>query len=332
MIGTMTALVLACAMTVSNAAETPAPVDGGYLFVTFKGEATPLSEQIHFGLSTDGRRWGALNAAKPVLVSALGEKGVRDPFVLRAPDGLFYLLATDLSINRNHDWGRATKRGSKSIVIWESADLVTWSEPRLVAVAAPDAGCTWAPEAVFDAEQGDYLVFWASMNQRDQFAKQRIWACRTKDFKTFGEPFIYIEKSGHVIDTTIIHDGASYYRFTKDESFKAITQECAHTLQGPWDSVPGFSLAKMVGYEGPTCFRLGDGADGTKGAWCLLLDHYAKGLGYEPFVTADLGTGAFTAAPGFSFPFRFRHGTVLRVSAVEYQRLVQAYGTPVFAR
>jgi hypothetical protein len=112
---------------------------GGFLFVTFRGEQTPMSEQIYFALSQDGRHWNALNNSQPVLVSTLGEKGVRDPCLIRAHDGKkFYLVATDLSIHLNGDWNRAQTAGSKSLVIWDSTDLVHWSPPRLVKVA-PDA-------------------------------------------------------------------------------------------------------------------------------------------------------------------------------------------------
>ena len=180
----------------------------GYLFVTFKGEQTPMSEQVYFAVSKDGRQWSALNDGKPVLISNLGEKGVRDPYLIRSHDGRkFFILATDLSIHLNHDWNRAQTAGSQSIVIWESTDLVNWSKPRLVRVAAPDAGCTWAPEAVYDEETKDYLVFWASKNRSDDFAKQRVWAARTKDFRTFEKPFVYIDKAGHVIDTNIVREG-----------------------------------------------------------------------------------------------------------------------------
>src|SRR5690606_21204368 len=213
--------------------------NGGYLFATFKGEKTPLTEQIYFALSKDGRQWNALNGGEPVLVSTLGEKGVRDPYLLRAHDGKkFYLLATDLSIHLNGNWRRAQNAGSKSIVIWESTDLVKWSEPRLIRIAADDAGCTWAPEAVYDETTKDYLVFWASKNKRDDFAKQRIWAARTKDFHTFSAPFIYIDKPNHVIDTTIVRDGKNYYRFSKDEQYKAITMEVSGKLVGPWTETP----------------------------------------------------------------------------------------------
>jgi hypothetical protein len=118
----MKQLLLLMAMLTS---ATAFAADGGFLFVTFKGEQTPMTEQIYFVLSQDGRHWEALNNAEPVLISKLGEKGVRDPYLLRSHDGKkFYLLATDLSINLNRDWKRAGRAGSKSIVIWESEDLV----------------------------------------------------------------------------------------------------------------------------------------------------------------------------------------------------------------
>lgn len=298
----------------------------GFLFVTFKGQEGPLDEQIYFALSKDGRNWTALNDSKPVLVSTLGEKGVRDPYILRSHDAKkFYLIATDLSWARDRSVPRSIRAGSRSIVIWESTNLTTWSEPRLVAVAPEDAGCAWAPEAVYDVETGDYLVFWASTTKRDNFAKHRIWAARTKNFQTFSEPFIYIEKPVTIIDTTIIHDGRSYFRFTKDEQFKAVTFETSSKLMGPWTDVPEFSLGKLRGHEGPQCYVIEPATSDKPAAWCLILDHYAKGLGYQPFVTHDLASGRFTPAEGFTFPFKFRHGSVLPVTSSEYQRLQTAY-------
>ncbi len=203
--------------------------------------------------------------------------------------------------------------------------MVNWSRPRLERVAARDAGCTWAPEAVYDEEAGDYLVFWASRNKRDKFAKQRIWASRTRDFRSFGEPFVYIDKPGHVIDTTTIREGGMYHRFSKDEQHKAITMESSENLMGPWRDVPEFSLSKLQGYEGPQCYPLKPAAEGKPATWCLLLDHDAVGAGYKPFVTGDLATGQFEAGPDFQFPFRFRHGSILPVDEAEFIRSETAY-------
>jgi hypothetical protein len=176
------------------------------------------------------------------------------------------------------------------------------------------------------------MVFWASTTRSDDFAKHRIWAARTKDFITFGEPFIYIEKPTTIIDTTIVRDGGKYYRFTKDEQFKAITMEASDKLMGPWQNVPNFSLSKLQGYEGPECYQLKPASDGKPANWCLVLDHYSKGKGYQPFVTEDLTSGRFEASPGFSFPFRFRHGSILPISAEEYDRLEKALGKTGLAK
>jgi len=316
--------IFAIALT---ALSTLGAAPAGFLFVTFKGEQTPLTEQVYFALSQDGKNWRALNNSAPVLVSQLGEKGVRDPYLLRAHDEKkFYLIATDLSINLNPEWKRAAQAGSRSMMIWESGNLVDWTAPRLVEIAAKDAGCTWAPEAAYDEETGDYLVFWASTNRRDNFAKFRIWAARTHDFKTFGEPFVYIDRQHAVIDTTIVRDGTRYYRFTKDEKKRAITLETGEKLVGEWREISDFTLADLVGYEGPQCYLVEPGAEGRHPVWGLILDHYAKGAGYQPFVTHDLSSGRFEAGKGFTFPFRFRHGSVLTLTAEEYQRLEKAYG------
>lgn len=299
---------------------------GGYLFATFAGETTPLTEQVYLALSADGRDWEVLNGSQPVLVSRIGERGVRDPFLLRAQNGEgFYLLATDLSIHHNPEWRRAATAGSRSILVWQTEDLVRWSEPRRVEVAAPDAGCAWAPEAVFDEQSGQYLVFWSSANRRDDFAKFRIWAAHTPDFRSFTEPFIYVDREHAVIDASIIREGARYYRFIKNEERRAIALETAESLMGPWRAMDSFSLRDAEGYEGPACFELEPASPDRPAAWCLLLDHFTIGAGYEPFITHDLAGGNFSPAPGIRFPFRFRHGSVLALSGEEYSRLKHAY-------
>ncbi|MFT3991664.1 MAG: glycoside hydrolase family 43 protein [Luteolibacter sp.] len=303
--------------------------NGGYLFVTFDSEGSQKGEQIYFGLSQDGSKWEALNEKQPVLESNIGEKGARDPYILRAEDGKFYIIATDLSIFLNHGWKRAAEKGSRSILIWESTDLVKWSEPRLVEVAPAEAGCTWAPEAIYDSASKRYLVYWASTSKADNFAKQRIYGAWTTDFKTFSPPFVYIEKPTTIIDTDIVHaENGKYYRFTKDEKFKAITMEVSDSVTGTWNEVPNFTLTQLKGYEGPTCFMLKPAENGKPATWCLMLDAYAKRGGYHPFVTDDLSSGNFTAAPDITLPFRFRHGSALSLSSEEYQRVKKAYGKP----
>lgn len=305
--------------------------EGGFLFTTFRDETTAMSEQIYMGISEDGRQWESLNGDNPVLVSTVGEKGVRDSFLLRSRDGQkVWLIATDLCVHRNRDWKRNAQAGSRSIVVWESSDLVHWTEPRLALVAPRDAGCAWAPEAIYDEEEGNYLVYWASTTGRDNFSKQRIWAARTKDFRSFGEPFLYLEKSNHVIDIHIVRAGDAYYRFVKDDKTKSVSMASSQKLAGPWQEMPQFIAGRGKNFEGPICFQLKPAVNAQPPEWCLLLDNVSDRIGpgafgYMPFLTQDLRTGQFTPARDFHFPYPFRHGSVLPITTAERERLKSAY-------
>ena len=131
-----------------------------YLFVHFTSRGYDDRECIWFSVSRDGLHWTDLGNGEPVLRSNVGTRGIRDPFpVYDARLGEYFILATDLN-TEGGDWDRFSHRGSRSILIWESDDLIRWSEPRLEELAPPDAGCAWAPEAVWCAERERWLVFW----------------------------------------------------------------------------------------------------------------------------------------------------------------------------
>ena len=170
-----------------------------YLFAYFKGEGLAQGEQIYFAVSEDGMHWRDLNGGQPVLTSQLGEKGVRDPFIMRSADGRkFYIIATDLKIYGNNDWTAAQTNGSRSIMVWESDDLIHWSDQRMCLVAPNGAGCTWAPEAVYDEKNQQYIVFWSSkipssQNVPNNDNTHRVYYCTTKDFKMFSSPNVWIE-------------------------------------------------------------------------------------------------------------------------------------------
>lgn len=304
---------------------------GAYLFAHFVGsEKSEAEEQIYFSVSQDGQSWTTLNNKQPVLTSNVGEKGVRDPHIIRGEDGRFFVIATDLSIyNRRDDsnrWGTCQTSGSKSIVIWESDDLVSWSEARLVKVAPDNAGCTWAPEAVYDADKGMYMVFWASKTADDGYTTQRMYRSYTKDFVDFTEPEIYID-GGNIsnIDTTIISDKGVYYRFTKNESKSSVTMMASTSLDKGWKDVASYTINgtagnTVTGYEGPTIYKLNG-----ENKWTLLLDYYSKSQGYKPFVTEDITKGEFTSASDFNMDMTYRHGTVMPITKAEYDKLVEAY-------
>ncbi len=295
----------------------------GYLFVYFAGEKYEDGEQIYFGISKDGYNYEDLNNNKPILMSTLGEKGVRDPYIIRSADGdKFFIIATDLKINGNGNWNKCQRQGSQSVMIWESEDLVNWSEQRMVKIARDDAGCTWAPESTYDKTTGDYIVYWASRVAEDDFAKQRVYCSRTKDFIHFTEAKVYIEKANDVIDTTIIEHKGRYYRFSKDETTKCISADRVDNLADAKSTkIASEYLDSKLGVEGPAIYKFNN-----EDKWCLLVDNYG-GIGYYPLITNNLDKGVYTT-PGvdYKMPSRARHGSVIPITREEYDNLMEQFG------
>jgi GH43 family beta-xylosidase len=296
----------------------------GYFFTYFNGTSRSDAEQIYFASSTDGLHWNELNGNNPVLTSTVGDKGVRDPFILRSPDGdKFYMVATDLRIANGAGWTAAQRAGSKSVVIWESDDLVNWTKERLVKVARDDAGCTWAPEIVFDDKTAEYVMFWASRVGEDNYNKQRIYIAKTRDFYTFTAPEVYIDRTSDIIDATMIKNEGIYYRFSKDEVNKnIIIDKCNQLLHKEFVSLASNSVGSQKGVEGPAIFKF----NGQK-KWCLLLDNYGGG-GYYPMVSTDITSGVFTKlnSSDYKLPSGPRHGTVMQITQSEYNAVMEKFG------
>lgn len=320
--------------------QAPAPVEyAGYAFSYFKGEGTSTGEQIYFGKSVgnDPLKWEDINDSKPVLTSTLGELGVRDPFIIRSPEGdKFYMIATDLKINGSGDWTKAQKWGSRSLMVWESTDLATWSKQRSVQVSDESAGNTWAPEAYYDDELGAYVVFWSSKiyttADHSDGNNNRIMYATTRDFVTFSDPQEYYNPGYQVIDTTMIKNNGNIYRFTKDERNRSTATPDGKTIfmergAGILDAESFKILATGIGAgtisagEGPTIFK-----SNTEEKWYLFIDEFG-GRGYVPFETTDLDSGKWVPSGDYTMPTDPRHGSVIPVTAAEMAALV-AIGEP----
>ncbi len=298
-----------------------------YLFVHFVGEKED-GEQIYFSVSKDGLHWTDLHSDKPVICSDLGEKGLRDPFIIKSVDSdKYFIIATDLRIASGKGWGVAQFEGSRNIVVYESTDLCNWSKGKLIEIGIPEAGCVWAPEAIYSQKEGAYLVFWASMVKEsgEAEAKQRIYASLTKDFYDYSKPVKFIERDNHVIDTDIIFDNGFFYRFSKDETTKNIRLDRSKDLlKGPYEDIKSETLDNLFGVEGPQAYYLSE-----LGKWCLIVDRFATGKGYLPIICDDLANGDLRILDDSEFDMgvnKKRHGSVISISNEEYERLTAFYG------
>lgn len=302
----------------------------GFLLSYFLSEEESDGEQVRFALS-DGPAplaWTPLNAGLPVLPSAVGEGGTRDPFLVRDErNGRFVLLATDLRIGTGQDWDRATRHGSDSIIVWESADLVTWDGPFRRRVSTPDAGNTWAPKAFWSADRNAWLVFWASAlfgpgSGRESGSHQRMMVAETTDFRIFGEPTVYLDLGHDVIDATFLVEQGRHYRFSANaqgsgELGRHIFGEAGNSFLDPAFTPLSVDIGKgvMVQAEGPAV-----AADPAGGRWYLLADEFGL-RGYQLFATNDLAGGVWEHLPEAVLPPGARHGSLLAITAAEMERL-----------
>lgn len=329
-----------------------------YLYAHFKEYAGVKGEQdIFFGVSEDGLNWTALNDNEAILKSSVGDKATRDPYIIRSAEGdKFYLIATDQDIYQYGDnipWDLLSTQGSRSLTIWESTDLVHWTDERNIPVAdAIQAGCAWAPEAIYDETTGEYLVYWSSKVEGDGYARQYNWVSKTRDFYTFTEPELFNDLPISNIDTSLYKEGDTYYKLVKledgDNTHVILQSAQEHPLayggevnqvtigdrvynnvgghyQQIDNSAEGCLESYKGSYEGATMFKFND-----RDEWCIMVDEYGgKTRGYIPFTTTDLDQENSVKALSdaeYIIQDGGKHGVIIPITQSEYENLTKEYG------
>lgn len=114
--------------------------------------------------------------------------------------------------------GNIARHGSHDLVMWESEDLVNWSEQKMTPLGTEDFGCLWAPDIIFDKKNEDYLLHWSSPHWSNYFGPMAIYYSRTKDFQNFSVPeLLYRKEDSGVIGSAMYEENGSYYLFVKSE-------------------------------------------------------------------------------------------------------------------
>lgn len=306
-----------------------------YLFVHYREANDRSGEQVHFAVSRDGYRWESVNHGKPIFLAEKGERGVRDLSLIRTKEGKFIILGTDLCMAENFvrkyksKWPNIGRFGSKHISMWESTDLIHWSEQKLLNLGDDGFGCFWGPEAIYREDEEDYLVYWASSNEINDYGAKAIYGATTKDFVNFSKPMLIYEKEkSSIVDPFYLKAESAYYRLLKSRQNPfAVILERGKTLLGEYERLTDFDAwmkqYKANEYEAPILYQLADGK------WCLLLDYFGKDrerTGYVPFIAKELRYGLFQEEKEkFYFPYGMKHGGILPISEKEFQRILAAY-------
>ncbi len=301
-------LVLACCAAMAMAVLQPSAAglpENCYLFSYFVGNG---EDGLHLAWSRDALAWEVLNDGRSYLVPRVGEsKLMRDPCLLRGPDGLFHLVWT-------------TSWSGKTIGYASSKDLLRWSEQSALPVMMrePDAQNCWAPELVYDAKNQHFLIFWSTtilgrfpetaLSGSRPDRNHRIYSTTTKDFKSFTPTKLHYDGGFNVIDATMIPGGDGWLMFVKNETEKPEPQKNIRlvrtpTPDGPF-SEPSPPISGEYWAEGPSAVRIGDQV-------YVFFDKYRQRK-YGCLRSTDLKRWDDISG-AVSFPEAARHGTIIAV-------------------
>ena len=298
----------------------------------------PATEGLRFIYSYDGVRWDSI--AGVFLTPGVGKQRVmRDPSIVRGPDGTFHLVWTS-------SW-----RGDRGFGYASSKDLIHWSEERFIEVMNDTTTVNvWAPELFYDDERGQYMIVWASCvpgkfpdYQEEHLNNHRLYYTTTKDFKRFSETKLFYDPGFSAIDATLVKlpplspsdsspRAGEQYRYVmvvKDNSrpMRNIKVAFAQSPYGPWSEASEPFTEQFT--EGPSTAHVGDW-------WYIYYDSYRHGI-YGAHRTKDFihfqdQTGAV------NFPVGHKHGTVFMADEeivqglIKYNRDVVHYSGQTVAR
>ncbi len=273
-------------------AEDPA----GYLFTSFRDNG----DGLHLAYSRDAMDWTELK--RVFLKPEVGSKLMRDPHILKGPDGLFHMVWT----SGWHD---------KGIGYATSKDLLEWSKQKFLPLTEDLKGVetTWAPELYWLEAEQSYLIVWSSavpMVGKDG-AQHRAWHVLTKDFETFTTPKIFFDPGFNNIDTTMVEMKGKYVIFLKEtddqpkEIWGAIRTAIADKPLGPYRLLDEPVLEKERA-EGPAAVVIDDEAT-------VYFDYYVNHR-YGARRSSDLKEWK-DVTPFVNVVNGQRHGSILPISA-----------------
>lgn len=338
----------------------------GYLMVHFVEDSAGYAEKIYLDISRgdNPEQWDPLNGRNPILASNLGTTGTRDPFITYNPETeTYYIIATDLRVFNANDpswnngnWGAWASQGSTMMNVWESKDLITWSNVRQIDVSldtndntAAYLGMMWAPEATwvddyYGEEQGAFVVYWSSNVYSDAAHTQSdggsdiMWGATTdftQDTWEFGGVMLDGGQAG-CIDTNILQDGGRTYHITKsqasgEEIIMEYTDEKEWWLVGSdrdsnyqWTRVQTAIGADWYGaVEGPASFK----DHSVDNRWYLFVDDLPT-PGYQPMVSTDLDSGwDHLDTSNYFLTSYTKHGGVISLTKAQYDAIRNADAT-----
>lgn len=271
----------------------------------------PANEGLRFIYSQDGIHWDSI--AGTWLKPEIGSQGImRDPSMVRTPDGTFHLV-----------WTIAWK-GDRGFGYAHSKDLIHWSEEKIIPVMEkePTTVNVWAPEIFYDDEKQEFVVVWASCvpgrfekGIEDEYNNHRLYYITTKDFETVSDAKLLYDPGFSCIDAVIVKRAKEdYVMVLKDNTRpnRNLKIAFAKSPTGPYS--PASEAFTETFVEGPTVEKVGE-------EYYIYFDVYRRKI-FGAMRTKDFIT--FTdETENVSVPGGHKHGTIFKAPASVVENLIK---------
>ena len=225
-----------CILTIAFAASAekpypiPAPKDRNFFLAAYYFAPKEEHAQIHFAVSS-GKDFIPLNDGAPVLnAKDFSHSGaVHDPYLIRAEDGGFRMVATDQDIN--------SSPFGLGIVLLKSDDLTEWSAkgvyfPERFPELKDNLKEVSYPRVIYDPAAKKYLDYFSMLQSEIRTKLYGAYAnADFTDLETAPRLMFELDDSA-VADARIIPSGGSFYMY--DGYVKAVSDTL---FPGKWEMV-----------------------------------------------------------------------------------------------
>lgn len=281
-----------------------------YVFTSFH---EPADEGLRFLYSEDAKHWDSIPGVwlKPEIGK---HKVMRDPSMVRTPDGTFHLVWTS-SWNGDLGFGYANTK-----------DLIHWSEQQFIPVMQhePTTINTWAPEIYYDDEKAEFIVVWASCipgrferGIEEENNNHRLYYITTKDFKTISDTKLFYDPGFSSIDAVIVKRAKNDYVLVLKDNTRPnrnLKVAFADSPTGPYSEASEAFTDTFV--EGPSVVKLDD-------EYWIYFDAYREKI-YGAVKTKDFIT--FTdETQNVTIPQLHKHGTIFKAPASVIDQLLASF-------
>jgi len=311
-------MIFVCGCSGADAGSGAGGKDKVYVFSSFRGERGGLC----LAWSEDLYNWHEIPG--PHLKPEVGDRVMRDPFIMMGPDGIIHMVWT--TGWRRRDIGYANTR-----------DFIHWSEQELIPVMASKAQAKncWAPKIFYDDAKKQWQIVWSTWVDDGTFGapelpntskQHRIWYATTKDFKDFVGPRLLYDPGYSCIDAYVLKGEGQWLLFFKDErdndsqvmnpAHQNIRMSRGKSRYGPF----GRPSEPITG-KGPGRWH-NEGACAVKkdGVYYVFYDHHSGDTYYGAVKSKDLKHWE-DVSEQMHFPKGFKHGSIILVPRAIVSRL-----------